>query len=140
MSNDEAKRIVRAGLERRRDARQLAEQEARLEQYELDMIETCNENCADAKIQRRMEESERLTREQMEARRAARAEALAKELAREEAATTAVKRYVIACMAILCMTIFTNLPMWAAVTLVVGLAVFPVAYIFRLYFPADQAG
>lgn len=135
MSSEEAKRTVTAGLQQRREARQLAEQEAQLEQYEQEQIQFCNEHCADAKFQRRMEETGRLNQEQMEARRAARAEALAKELAREEAATTAVKRYGISCMAILCLTIFTNLPLWAAVTLALGLGVFPAAYIFRLYYP-----
>lgn len=137
MSNMEAQQIVQAGLERRKAERETAAQEARLERYEKEQIRFCNEHCADAKILRRQEESGRITREQFEARRAAKAEELAKELEREEAATDAVKKYAVSCMATLCLTIFTHLPVWAAITLCVSLAVFPVAYIFRLYFPAE---
>lgn len=137
MSSEEAKHIVNAGLERRKAERLEAEQEARLEQYEQDMIATCNENCADAKEQRRLEDTGRLAMEQAEARRAARKEALAREMAREEAATGAVKKYMVGCMVILWLTAWTNLPIWAAVTLALGLMVFPLTYIFRLYFPAD---
>lgn len=137
MSNEEARRIVSDGLAKRKADRLEAEREARLEQYEQDMIDTCNEHCADAKFQRRLEVIGRMSREQANARRAAREEALAKELAREEAATDAVRQYVISCMAILCLTIFTKLPVWAAVTLAAGLGVFPTAYIFRMYFPME---
>lgn len=138
MSNEEAKRYVSAGLELRRNARQEAEREAKLEQYEQDMIETCNINCADARFSRQQEAAGRKNREIIEARRAARAEALAQELAKEEEATTAVKRYIITCMAILWLTAFTYLPIWAAITLDLGLAVFPAAYIFRLYYPVGK--
>ena len=138
MSSDEAKRYVSAGLERRKFARQEAERESRLEQYEQDMIETCNKSCADAKEQRRLDDAGRLTKEQAQARKAARAEAKAKEQAREEAAARAAKYYAIACMVILLATAWTPLPLWAAVTLALGLAVFPAAYIFRLYFPAES--
>lgn len=138
MSNEEAKRYVSAGLELRRHARQEAEREAKLEQYEQDMIETCNINCADARFSRQQEAAGRINREIIEARRAARAEALAQELAKEEAATTAVKRYIITCMAIFWLTAFTYLPVWAAITLALGLAVFPAVYIFRLYYPVDK--
>ena len=138
MSSEEAKRIVSAGLELRKAARLEAERESRLEQYEQDMIATCNERCADAKEQRRLDDAGRLTREQAQARKAARAEARAKEQAREDAAVRAAKYYVIACMVILWATAWTNLPLWAAVTLALGLMVFPMAYIFRLYFPVDK--
>ena len=137
MSNEEARRIVQSGLNRRKAEREKAAKEARLEKYEQDMIVTCNEHSADVKMKRQREEIRRRNREEFQARCAARAESLAKELAREEAAIAAVKKYVVACMAILCLTIFTYLPMWAAVTLALTLAVFPSAYIFRLYFPLE---
>lgn len=138
MNSNEAKNIVLAGLERRKDERALAEREVRLERYEQEMIDTCNKNCANAKILRLTEETGLLQKEQMEAKRLARAEALAKEMEREEKAYTAVKRYIVACMALLCLTIFTYLPMWAAVTFALGLAVFPAAYVFRLYYPLED--
>lgn len=135
MSNEDARSIVAQGLERRKQL--FAEHEAALEQYEQDMIDTCNTHCADAKLLRQNEETGRLNREQREARRAARAEAQAKEQAREEATTTAVKRYILACMGIFWLTAFTHLPIWAAVTCALGLAVFPAVYIFRLYYPLE---
>lgn len=138
MSNDEARKIVQSGLDRRKEDRQIAEREGRLERYEQDMIDTCNKNCANAKVLRLTEESGRLQKQQMEAKRLARAEALAKEMEREEKACSAVKKYIVACMALLCLTIFTYLPMWAAVTFALGLAVFPAAYVFRLYYPLED--
>lgn len=140
MSSDEAKRIVSAGLEQRKAKRLEVERESRLEQYEQDMIATCNERCADAKIFRMADDAGRIPKEQAQIRRAARMKAKTEDREREEAATDAVKRYIIACAAILLTTAWTNLPLWAAVTLDLGIVVFPAAYIFRLYFPADKAG
>ena len=136
MSN-EARMIVQAGLDRRRSARAEAAQEARLERYEQEQIHFCNVHSANAKEQRQLEETGRIRREQMETRRAERAAALAQEMEREEAATEAVKKYAVSCLVILCLTIFTYLPLWGAITLIVSLAVFPVAYIFRLYYPLE---
>ena len=138
MSNDEARRIVTAGLERRKAERETAAQEARLEQYEQDQIRCCNEHFANAKVQRQLEETGRRNKQQYEARRAARQQALALELAREEAATDAVRKYVVFCLAMLCLTIFTHLPLWAAITTALGMVVFPAAYIFRLYYPLED--
>ena len=136
MSN-EARMIVQAGLDRRRSERAEAAQEARLERYEQEQIHFCNVHSANAKEQRQLEETGRIRREQMETRRAERAAALAQEMERDEAATEAVKKYAVSCLVILCLTIFTHLPLWGAITLIVSLAVFPVAYIFRLYYPLE---
>ena len=138
VNSEAAKCIVSAGLERRREARQLAEQEGRLEQYEHDMIITCNKNCADAKVLRLTAETGRMNKERMDARRAARAKALAKEMEREQAAADTLKNYGVACLAIFCITIFTQLPIWAAATLALGSGVFPAVYIFRLYYPLED--
>lgn len=139
MSSDEARHIVTLGLQHRKMIRQNAEREQRLEKYERDMITRCNEHSADAKILRRMEDTDQLSRIQAAARQEARKQIQAAEQAREEAATGAVKRYILTCMAILWLTTWTYLPLWAAVTLVAGLAVFPVVYVFRLYYPFDEA-
>ena len=136
MSN-EARQIVQAGLDRRKADRETAAREARLERYEQDQIRCCNEHSANAKVLRQKEETGRLNRELFEARQAAKAEAVAKQMARDLAATDAVKKYITACLAIFTLTIFTHLPVWAAFTTIMGLAVFPVCYIFRLYFPAE---
>lgn len=53
MSNDEARRIVTAGLERRKAERETAAQEARLEKYEQDQIHFCNVHSANAKEDRK---------------------------------------------------------------------------------------
>lgn len=137
MSN-EARQIVQAGLDRRKADRETAAREAQLERYEQDQIRCCNEHSANAKVLRLMDETGRMQREQYEARRAARQQALALELAREEAATDAVWKYVVFCLAMLCLTIFTHLPLWAAITTALGMGVFPAAYIFRLYYPLED--
>ena len=49
----------------------------------------------------------------------------------------AVKKYGVFCLAILCLTIFTHLPLWGAITTALGMAVFPAVYIFRLYYPLE---
>ena len=79
MSNEENKRIVAQGLERRKADREAAQQESRLEQYEQDMITTCNAHCADAKMQTRMDETGRLQRMEWQALQEKRREALRKE-------------------------------------------------------------
>lgn len=137
MSN-EARQIVQAGLDRRKADRETAAREARLERYEQDQIRCCNEHSANAKVLRLMDETGRMQREQYEARRAAREQALAIEMAREQAATDAVKKYGVFCLAMLCLTIFTHLPLWAAITTALGMGVFPAAYIFRLYYPLED--
>lgn len=138
MSNEEAKRIVTDGLKRRKADRQMAEQEAQLDQYEQDMIDACNANCADAKFQRQLKETGRLSRQQAESRRAARAEAQAKAQAREDAAVAACRYYGLSCMGILWLAAVTRLPLWAGAALALGLAVILAVYIFRLYFPIER--
>ena len=138
MSNEEARRIVTAGLERRKAEREQAAQEARLEKYEQEQILFCNMHCTDAKVQRQKEETGRLNRERFAAMRAAQAEAIAKQMARDQAATDAVRKYIMVCLVMFTLTIFTHLPLWAAFTTIMGMAVFPAAYIFRLYYPLED--
>ena len=138
MSSDEARRIVQIGLDRRKEDRDTAAKEARLEKYEQDQIHFCNVHSANAKEQRQLEETGRRNMQQYEARRAAREQALAMEMAREQAAIDAVRKYGVFCLAILCLTIFTHIPLWAAITTALGMGVFPAAYIFRLYYPLED--
>ena len=138
MSSDEARRIVQIGLDRRKEDRDTAAKEARLEKYEQEQIHFCNIHSANAKEQRQLEETGRRNKQQYEARRAAREQALALELAREQAAIDAVRKYGVFCLAMLCLTIFTHLPLWAAITTALGMGVFPAAYIFRLYYPLED--
>lgn len=138
MSSDEARRIVQIGLDRRKEDRDTAAKEARLEKYEQDQIHFCNVHSANAKEQRQLEETGRMNQQQYEARKAAREQALAMEMAREQAAIDAVRKYVVFCLAMLCLTIFTHLPLWGAITTALGMGVFPAAYIFRLYYPLED--
>ena len=138
MSTEEARHIVQLGLDRRKVDRDTAANEARLEAYEQEQIDFCNAHFAAAKEQRRKEEAGRMTRQQWEAEKAAYDQAVAMEMAREQAATDAVKKYGVFCMGCLCLTVFTHLPVWAAITLAVSMGVFPAAYIFRLYFPLED--
>ena len=138
MSNEENKRIVAQGLERRKADREAAQQESRLEQYEQDMITTCNAHCADAKIQTRMDETGRLQRMEWKALQEKRREALRKEREREADATEAVRRFCLICFAIAMVATWTPIEWWAAAALIAGLAVFPVVYIYRLYNPIEE--
>ena len=133
MSNEEARMIVQSGLDRRREEQRIAEQESRLDRYEREQIRFCNEHFENAKIQRMMAETGRLNREQIRARRMATAAAAALEHQMECKSVDAVKKYIMVCMAMFCLTIFTNLPVWAAATFTVGSGIFPAAYIYRLY-------
>ena len=139
MSSDEAKRIVCAGLERRKEERIFAEKESQLEQYEQEMISFCNSHCANAKSSRKIEETGRMQRELLEARRAAREAALAAEMEKDDKAFAAVRRYCFAVFGTAMVATWTPMEWWAAAALIAGLAVFPVAYIFRLYFPLEGA-
>lgn len=138
MSSEEAKRQVQEGLQRKRIQRKEAEKEARLEQYEQDQIKACNVNCADAKLQRKLEETGRLNREQAEERRRARQEAMRQEAIREDKAVHAARYYGLACLWILWLTAVTHLPVWAAFALIISTGIFPVIYIFRLYYPIER--
>lgn len=138
MNSNEARTIVQSGLERRKDDRNEAAREQQLEAYERQMICHCNEHCADAKAIRKLEETARLNQEQAEARRISRKAALEAELAKEERACEAVKRYIVICMGLLCLTAFTELPLWAVITMAIGSGVLLAAYIFRVYYPWEE--
>ena len=137
MSTDEARRIVQLGLDRRKKDRQVAVREARLEKYEQDQIRFCNENCAGARLKRNAELATRRSIEEAAARKAARAAEAARQQELEDKTMAAVRYYGLTCLAVLWMCAVTRFPVWAAVTLIAGLAVFPAAYIFRLYFPLE---
>lgn len=130
MSNEEAKEFVSAGLLRRRIIRE--EREQALEDQARQLRLTINDN----HTARTLTEAQRkeLAKAEAQKRREARAVALAQERAREDAATLAVQRYVMACIGTVLVAMLTPFPWWAAAALALGLAVFPVAYIFRLYF------
>lgn len=131
MSNEEARRVVQTGLDKLKIERK--EREAALEDQARQLRLTINDN----HTARTLTEAQRkeLAKVEAQKRREARAAALAQEQAREDAATLAVQRYMMACIGTMLMAMLTPFPWWASATLIAGLAVFPAAYIIRLYFP-----
>lgn len=128
---NEAKLYVQAGLDRRNAERKERIREGELDQYELDMIHRLNIHCADKK-------EEAAAEAKRKAREASRMEAQQRDREREEKETMALKRYARACVGILLLVGFTNFPGWAAAALALGLAEFPVIYIYRLYCPLGR--
>lgn len=146
MSNQEARRLVAEGLQRRKEQRQEAEREAKLEHYEKEQMLHIHKNCADARKEREakladrdtarlMAQTEQYNKAQMVASRKAQREQKLREWERDYMASNSVRRYILACMAVMLITVWTPLPWWAAAALIIGTAVCEAAYIFRLYFP-----
>jgi len=117
-------------------------QERKDKQVEAEMLAMCNAH--KATVSTRLEDLNRQEAEAAELRAqlaAARAEEnrLAKEeMEREEASSAAMGRYAVGCVVTLGLTGFTELPVWAAVTLCAGLGVLAAAYIFRIWFPLEE--
>ena len=143
MSNEENKRIVAEGLERRKAEREAAAQEARLDSYEQEQMDAVHQNCVDARLSREAEENrerenrERERRQRVERRRAWAAEAARKQQL-EDKSTAAVRYYGVLCLVVLLVSAMTKLPFWAAMALILGGMVFPAVYIFRLYYPMED--
>lgn len=131
MSDEITRENVQAILDRNVAKRQ--EREAALEDQARQLRLTINDN----HTARTLTEAQRkeLVKVEAQKRREARAAALAQEQAREDAATLAVQRYMMACIGTMLMAMLTPFPWWASAALIAGLAVFPAAYIYRLYFP-----
>lgn len=138
MNKDEARAVVRDGLRLKRHLQEEAKQEARLEAYERDMIANCNAHCADAKVLRLANEQNRIDREQMVAQKRKQREEMLRNMERDENALEAVRAFIFVCMAVMLVTAWTPFPWWGAVALVVGMAVFAAAYIFRIYVPWED--
>lgn len=128
MESTAAKQYVQAGLDRRNLERKERIREGQLEQYELDMIRQLNIHCHDKK-------EETAAMEIRRARAESRLAAQQRDREREEKGTRAVRLYVYSCVGNLLLVGFTSFPWWAAAALALGLAVFPMIYIYRLYCP-----
>lgn len=102
-----------------------------LDAYEAEMISGINAH-------RAVRAAQALSREELIAERVAADKAAREDMEREYKASEAIKRYILVCMAILCFAAFSPFPVWAAITFCVASAVFPAAYIFRLYFPIEN--
>lgn len=102
-----------------------------LEAYEMEMISGINAH-------RAARAAQALSRDELIAERVAADKAMREDREREYKSSEAIKRYILACLATLCVSAFTPFPVWGAVTFCLGGAVFPAAYIFRLYFPIEN--
>ena len=135
MSSNEARQIVQSGLDQKKAERKRRDEA--LDVQERELRQTINRNhlmkTMNEAQRRAMEQAERERRK--EARRAEREAARAKDREREEKGTRAVRLYVYSCVGNLLLVGFTSFPWWAAIALALGLAVFPAAYIYRLYVP-----
>lgn len=140
MSYEENKHYVLEGLAERRIRRQEAEQEARLDEYEQAMLTACNGNHLYVRNQRKVTEEDLQRRRQRDEQHRLRMEQLRKQRELEEDAQDTVKRYALICLMICLVACWTPLEWWAALTLMAGLAVFPMAYIYRLYCPIRTEG
>lgn len=120
--------ITRESVQEIIDRNRAGIKERQLDQYELDMIQRLNVHCRDKK-----EETAALELKKIRAAQRQEAQRKAREL--EYKGTMAVRKYVYACVGNLLLVGFTSFPWWAAVALTLGLAVFPAAYIYRLYVP-----
>lgn len=149
MNTEEARILVMEGLQMRRQRREAAEKEARLEVYEKEMITFCNGNCASAKEIRQRDAETAMTlvleanrkkeqRELMIEARKREREQQRMEMERDATALEALRRFVFFCLVTALVTMWTPFPWWAAVALVFGIAVLAAAYIFRLYFPLNE--
>jgi hypothetical protein len=134
MSADEARSIVTEGLERRKAYRE--QMDAALEDQARQLRQTISGNHA----QKTMTEVQRKAMEAEEARkrRAERAKAKADLVIKEMKAEDACRKYGLACLLILLLTAVSRMNVFVAIALILGLAVFPAVYIYRLYNPLEE--
>lgn len=143
MSSEEARTIVQSGLDRRNAAREQARNEARLENYERDMIRVSNARCADGRahraLEQRLQAQDREIQKEHFQRKAARMDAKAKAEEREHKTAQAFKLYTFICCFFFWLTTWTYLPVYAAVALSVSGVSILLAYLYRLYNPVEGA-
>ena len=134
MSADEARSVVTAGLERRKEDR--LRRDAALEDQARQLRQTISGNHATktmTEIQRKAMEAEEARK-----RKAERAKAKADMAVRDMKAEDACRKYGIVCLLILLLTAVSRMNVFVAIALTMGLAVFPVVYIYRLYNPLEE--
>lgn len=102
-----------------------------LDAYEVEMISGINAH-------RAARAAQALSRDERIAERVAADKAAREDMEREYKSSEAIKRYILVCLATLCVSAFTPFPVWGAVTFCLGGAVFPASYIFRLYYPIEN--
>lgn len=134
MSSEEARQIVENGLEQKKAQRLKMAEDLESQARQLRMTISGNH------AEKTMTEIQKKARAEEEARRrkAERAKAREARAYRDMKAEDAVNRYGIVCLLILLVSAITRLDIFVMMALVLGLAVFPIAYIYRLYNPIQR--
>jgi hypothetical protein len=134
MSCDEARCVVTEGLERRREAR--IRRDAELETQARQLRMTISGNHA----LKTMTEIQRKALEEEEARqrKAERAKAKADLVIKDMKAEDACRKYGIAVLLVILLTAVSRMNVFFSMSLILGMAVFPAVYIYRLYYPLEE--
>ena len=134
MSCDEARCVVTEGLERRKEAR--IRRDAELETQARQLRQTISGNHA----MKTMTEIQRKAMEEEEARKrkAERAKAKADLVIKDMKAEDACRKYGFAVLLVILLTAVSRMNVFFSLALVLGLAVFPTVYIYRLYNPLEE--
>ena len=134
MSCDEARCVVTDGLERRREAR--IRRDAELETQARQLRMTISGNHA----LKTMTEIQRKALEEEEARqrKAERAKAKADLVIKDMKAEDACRKYGFAVLLVILLTAVSRMNVFFSLALVLGMAVFPAVYIYRLYNPLEE--
>jgi Flp pilus assembly protein TadB len=129
MSSEEARQIVEDGLERRKEEKM--QRDAELDHQERLLRLTINGN----HTERTLSEAQKKEQEKEKARqrRESKEKARKDRAARDMAAEMAVNHYGIAFLVIILVAAISRLNVFVVMALVLGLAVFPIAKIYRLY-------
>lgn len=134
MSTNEARQIVEDGLERRKEDR--VRRDAALEDQARQLRQTISGNHA----MKTMTEIQRKAMEEEEARKrkAERAKAKAEMVIKDMKAEDACRKYGIVVLLIILLTAISRMNVFFAMALMLGMAVFPAVYIYRLYNPLEE--
>lgn len=134
MSSNEARQIVEDGLDRRREER--IRRDAALENQARQLRLTISGNHAMktmTEIQRKV-----MAEEEARKRKAERAKAKADMVIKDMKAEDACRKYGIAVLLIILLTAVSRMNVFFSLALMMGLAVFPAVYIYRLYNPLEE--
>lgn len=134
MSSNEARQIVTDGLDRRKEDR--VRRDAALEEQARQLRLTISGNHAE----KTMTEIQRKAMEEEEARKrkAERAKAKADLVIKDMKAEDACRKYGFAVLLVILLTAVSRMNVFFSLALVLGLAVFPAVYIYRLYNPLEE--
>ena len=134
MSADEARSVVTAGLERRKEER--VRRDAALEDQARQLRLTISENHED----KAKSEEKRKAKEEEEARKrkAERAKAKADLVIKDMQAEDACRKYGIVVLLIILLTAVSRMNVFFSLALMIAMAVFPAVYIYRLYNPLEE--